>query len=184
MSDIGFTIKGDKNQFLDRKPIIEALGKSQGKALARDGGLVRTIAVRSLRNAPKGKLKKLHDARVKYGHARGPLAKKRALLDLLKAQREASAAPGQPPKNVKGQLKQHLFFQYDAASRSVVIGPEKLGAGVAPAALEYGGPSVTKTRRRNTTTVRRVSIRPHPYMGPALAKARPKLVREWADIVH
>lgn len=49
--------------------------------------------------------------------------------------------PGEPPRSQKGQLKQFLFFSWDPASHSLVVGPSKLpsGGGIVPGTLEFGG---------------------------------------------
>ncbi len=103
--------------------------------------------------------------------------------------RKASAPPGQPPSSHKGLLKKFIFFVYDAAKRSVIIGPQKLQGlvGDAPHALEEGDKStVTVSRRVGRSRARiqkSVSIEARPYMGPAAAKESQKLPSMWADSV-
>src|SRR6478609_7910736 len=58
--------------------------------------------------------------------------------------RKRASAPGAPPSVHKGFLKNFTFFSWDPATRSVVVGPEKLDSVVAkdaPNALEFGGES-------------------------------------------
>lgn len=92
--------------------------------------------------------------------------------------RKKASAPGQPPSSHKGWLKQHLYFAWDQATRSVVVGPAQLGRGTAPRALEFGGPSLSfrrlKVSGRAYTATRVVNIRPRPFMHPALAAELPK----------
>jgi hypothetical protein len=52
--------------------------------------------------------------------------------------RQDVSQPGAAPTNRVGTLKRFIFFVYDPALQSVVIGPESLG-GEAPAILEFGG---------------------------------------------
>ncbi len=99
--------------------------------------------------------------------------------------RKAASPPGSPPSVHKGQIKKFLWFAYDPARRSVVIGPEALpgGKAIAPEVLEYGGTERIKTgttKRRKTVTARYAA---RPFMGPALAKERPKLPGLWANSV-
>jgi hypothetical protein len=79
--------------------------------------------------------------------------------------RKAVSPAGSPPSSHEGSLKNLLFFSYDPASRSVVVGPERFKSGDAPKLLEFGGDSVQRTRRGAS---RAVHYSPHPYMGPAL----------------
>jgi hypothetical protein len=84
------------------------------------------------------------------------------------------APPGKPPRVVKGQLKQFLFFVVDRAE-SVTIGPIKLREGGAPALLEYGGAKNVRRRLRGRRESVRVDYEPHPYMNPALEQVAPKV---------
>src|SRR4051812_25246821 len=54
--------------------------------------------------------------------------------------RKKVSAPGGPPSSHVGTLKQSILFGYDAARKSVVIGPVAFrGSGMGAAALEEGG---------------------------------------------
>jgi hypothetical protein len=68
------------------------------------------------------------------------------------------SAPGKPPANHTGRLRELIFFGLDISNRSVAIGPLKFRDGKAPKLLEFGG----------TTTVNRkpATYRPRPFMGP------------------
>ena len=99
--------------------------------------------------------------------------------------RKGPAPPGQPPHSHTGLLKRFLYFAYEPASDSVVIGPAKLNKpGAAPRVLEHGGKTMVQQRRRGRVVRRRVSIEARPYMGPALEKERPKLPKLWAGSVR
>ena len=91
--------------------------------------------------------------------------------------------PGQPPKSRRGLLKNFIFYGFDLARRSVVIGPQKIYGlkGKAPSVLEYGGNARTKSKRR-TITSSKVSAR--PYMGPAFKKGKKQLASLWSNNVQ
>ncbi len=100
--------------------------------------------------------------------------------------RKAISAPGQPPSSHTGLLKKFIFFGYDAARKTVVVGPMRLNQkiGAAPEALEHGGPSTVVTGRRNRRRKRRIRVKARPYMGPALEKEAPKFAGLWANSVR
>ncbi len=99
--------------------------------------------------------------------------------------RKGAAPPGQPPHSHTGLLKRFLFFAYEPASESVVIGPAKLNKPTeAPRVLEHGGKTLFERRRRGKVVRRRVTIESRPFMGPALEKERPKLPKRWAGSVR
>lgn len=93
--------------------------------------------------------------------------------------RRRSSPPGQPPSAHTRLLRDHIYFGFDPAARSVVIGPVRLGRlpGTAPAALETGGYS----RDHNG---RRVYIRARPYMQPALRRELPQLPPLWRNVIR
>lgn len=83
----------------------------------------------------------------------------------------ATAKPGQPPKSRTGLLKQHIYFVYDKAKDSVIIGPAALSgrreqSRLATEVLEVGGTVV----RDGQTYV----FAKHPYMQPAFEKTLPR----------
>jgi hypothetical protein len=73
--------------------------------------------------------------------------------------------PGEGPTNQSGLLKKFLFYSWDGATQSVLIGPEKLpGAkGKVPKVLEFGGEKIAA----------------RPYMVPSLNAAMAKLPELW-----
>jgi len=99
--------------------------------------------------------------------------------------RKRSAAAGKPPSSHVGLLKRFIFFIYDAAKKSVIIGPVRLNQAVgnAPEALEHGGRSQVVSRRRGRRVVRNVTISEHPFMRPAFDAEKPKLPGMWANSV-
>lgn len=88
--------------------------------------------------------------------------------------RKRPAEEGQPPREVKGQLKKFLFFVVDKAE-SVTIGPIKLSNTKAPGTLEYGGARTTMRMVRGRKQAVKADYKPHPYMNPALDKNAAKV---------
>lgn len=98
--------------------------------------------------------------------------------------RKKSSPPGMPPSSHEGSLRRFLFFGYDPARRSVVIGPARLNkSSGAPETLEYGGRTTVVRIRRGKREKTRVTIQPRPYMRPALKREMPKLKPMWANSV-
>jgi hypothetical protein len=99
--------------------------------------------------------------------------------------RKRISEPGQPPSSHTGLLKRFIFFGYDTARRSVVIGPTRLNStsGTAPGSLEHGGATAVSTRRRGRRVTVRAKVSARPYMGPALQRELPKLPAMWANSV-
>ncbi len=92
--------------------------------------------------------------------------------------RKRISEPGSPPSSHTGLLKKFIFFGYDPAKRSVVIGPERLSQkerGEAPHLLEYGGTGTVERRGKR----RRAKVRARPFMGPAFEKEQPQLPALW-----
>jgi len=98
--------------------------------------------------------------------------------------RKAASAPGSPPSSHTGLLRRFIFFGYERARQTVVVGPMRLNqkAGTAPAALEHGGTSFVEDTRR-WRRKRRLRIAARPFMGPALAKEAPKFPKLWANSI-
>lgn len=95
--------------------------------------------------------------------------------------RKAISKPGSPPSSHEGSLKRLIYFSYDPASRSVVIGPVPLhGKAEAPPLLEFGGTA----RRIRRGKARTVNYRARPFMGPAMQQELPKLPAMWANSVR
>lgn len=88
----------------------------------------------------------------------------------------ASSKPGEPPRSILNYLRKFLFFAWDAASQSVVIGPALFSGaqGTAPRTLEEGGRAITFNGHT-------VFIKPRPFMRPAFDAELPGVPRLWAD---
>lgn len=93
--------------------------------------------------------------------------------------RRGPSRPGRPPHVHRGMLKDLLFFGWDPATRTTVVGPAKFRRGIVPALLEKGG----TTQRKRGKKLLTVHIAARPYMGPALAAAKPNLAESWRDAV-
>ena len=92
--------------------------------------------------------------------------------------RQKPSPPGSPPSSHTGLLRRFIWFGYDPAKESVVIGPARLtanGRGEAPSLLEYGG--VGKTGKK------KARFKARPFMGPAFEKEQDKLPALWAGSV-
>jgi phage gpG-like protein len=98
--------------------------------------------------------------------------------------RKTSAPPGRPPHSHTGLLKRFIFFGYDPATDSVVVGPVGFKRSNAPNVLEFGGTTVVERRTKGTKRRRRVRIGARPFMGPALEKERPKFPVLWRNSVR
>ena len=104
--------------------------------------------------------------------------------------RKSASAPGQPPSvhtNDRVATLKNIWFTYDPANTSVVVGPLKLGRSklsgsnqpTVPALHEYGGVAVVGKGKRR----RRARYAARPFMGPAMIKEMPKFEGLWADSV-
>lgn len=94
--------------------------------------------------------------------------------------RRTISPPGRPPSSHTGLLKRNIFFVYEPARRSVVIGPVLLNrSSGAPELLEHGG---TVIRRVNGRRIR-MTYRPRPYMGPAFEAEQDNLSQLWRNSV-
>ncbi len=169
-------------QFFDKTPVIKAMDAATRKSLSRIGAFVRTSARSSIRSQRKPK---------------------------NKAYVETPSAPGSAPKSRTGKLKNRLFFVYDHAARTVVIGPEKFNgrslfngivqSGTVPQLLESGGTSGVREiqtaaggwipqgrkqpRPGQAKRTRQTVYAARPYMAPALAKNLPKIPEQWRNQV-
>jgi hypothetical protein len=103
--------------------------------------------------------------------------------------------PGETPKSRTGWLKRGIRYAANAASRSVVIGPQKLAgkSGQAAAVLEHGGvadvaetvPEGVGGKLRWKRTGKRIKrpMAARPFMGPALTKSMSELGSIWRNSV-
>ena len=104
--------------------------------------------------------------------------------------RKSASAPGQPPSvhtNDRVATLKNIWFTFNPANTSVVVGPLKLGSSrlvgsdqpTVPALHEFGGVAVVGNGNRR----RRARYAARPFMGPAMIKELPKFEGLWADSV-
>ena len=98
--------------------------------------------------------------------------------------KKGSAPPGKPPHSHEGSLRRLIYFGYDRASDSVVVGPVGFKRSTAPNVLEFGWKTEIQRRRHGKVVRTRVTIDRRAFMGPALEKERPKLPKRWAGSVR
>jgi hypothetical protein len=163
---IEFTIEAAKGNFLDRKAVQDAVGRAAAANLAKQGAAVRRLAQRSIAYAPGPSA----PGEPPHGHRTGKRFRRSRSTGRVRAQ---SVSP----------LREFLYFAFDPASGSVVVGPARLNGplGNAPEALEYGGPSDVYAGPGRT---RKVRVRARPFMHPAERQARDELPSIWRDSIR
>lgn len=98
--------------------------------------------------------------------------------------RKGVSKPGQAPHSHAGHLRRLLFFAYDLATASVVIGPARFRDGEAPNLLEKGGTVVRKRSKARGGGRVRMVYRARPFMGPAMDKELPNLPKRWHNTIR
>ena len=105
----------------------------------------------------------------------GAFIRQRAKTSIRK--RQGPARAGDPPHSHVGLLKKFLFFGYDPASKSVVIGPARLARSTdAPHTLEFGGAAGRPRQLR----IGRVG----PLLREAYGRVRYGLLRSSAQVAR
>ena len=96
--------------------------------------------------------------------------------------RKAISQPGDPPSSHVGTLRRLIYFGYDPARKSVVIGPTPVGGKEveAPPLLEYGGRAKRRDRRGKNVMA---TYRARPFMGPAFEQEKKTLPALWANSI-
>lgn len=180
MIQFGFKLDQAKGAFFDRGAVMAVVDKATRRNLARAGGFIRQTARRSMRRAPK-----------KVGTAGSP--------------------PGSPPytRARSGDFAslRSIFFSWDAAARSVVVGPALLNGSAhqsltVPELHEHGGerqvvevqtrpggpwlPIKSKSRRSKIVAqrTRRARYPARPYMEPALTASLERVTDPWRDSIR
>lgn len=150
---MNLTVNAVKGNFFDRQAVINAVGKAERRVLSKAGANVRKKAMRSIRYGDRPS----RPGRPPAGH--------RTVLKTLRFKGKASS---KGPQAVS-PLREFLFFSYDRATRTVVVGPALLSGkagGQALHALEHGGPSAVVDARGRRHPI---TVRARPFMAPALA---------------
>ncbi len=155
-----------KGLFFDSPKVMRAVDAATRRALSKAGAFIMTRARQSIKKAPYITKKKRGQARTDF--------------------RQKTSISGKPPYSRTGILKRTIFFGYEPAGKTVVIGPVKYGKGEAPNLLEFGG-SVTRTvpppafmKGKGKSRRVRMKYKPRPFMGPAMVKELPNLPKRWA----
>jgi len=106
------------------------------------------------------------------------------------------SAPGEPPRTQTGLLRKNIFFSFDPASRSVVVGPAQLNRGDdSPELLEHGGRATTEVFQRFRIEGGRLvfdpgrrrveaQYQPRPYMQPAYQAGLARQDQFWRQSVR
>jgi len=97
--------------------------------------------------------------------------------------RKGPSAPGQPPHSQTGLLKSFIYYGFNPAQRSVVVGPARIqgaqsyGPMTVPELLEKGG-----IVRGRDGKMHRYEAR--PYMAPAFERSKEEKLDElWRDSI-
>jgi hypothetical protein len=112
----------------------------------------------------------------------GGLIRKTAVNSIRSS--KSVSSPGQPPRSHTGLLKQFIYYSYDPAANSVVIGPVKLAGAKGqdvPHNLECGG--TTTLDSKWSLRSKQTTIKPRPFMVPALETNQEKISKIWANIL-
>jgi hypothetical protein len=155
----------------DLAELIEKAEKASLRNLYKAAGLIHTTAARSIKRAPKEKLK----AQGRDGRGRFTKAV------WQETGRRLSSKPGKPPytHGDPGPLKALMKFGLAEESKTVVVGPMKFESAKAPDVphlLEFGGVSINRNRQK-------YKLEPRPYMRPAEEKSRTKYPQYWQDSI-
>jgi hypothetical protein len=168
--------------FFDQEKVQKALSRARRKALSKVGALVRKRAQRSMRyrNKPSAP-------------GQPPSAHKSKQLAALKRMKRA--------KHNGALLRELLFYGYDTAAGSVVVGPLGFKGSDAPKLHEFGGSKAgggrtiwIKAGRKPKGGVERdgltkvtlngsVRYPARPFMRPALDAVVPKMAEQFRNTV-
>lgn len=171
-----FRLRTVVRSFFDRDVVMRAMDSQTRQTLSRFGAYVARRAkslIRPARQLPLGEMSadELLQYRIAQAAAKraGRAAPKRPL---------ASSKPGEPPRSILGYLRRFIYFGWDPATHSVVIGPALFGgaSGTAPRVLEEGG--MTVNYKGKTLT-----IKPRPFMSPAFQAELVELPKIWQQSV-
>jgi len=170
-------------QFFDRATVRRRMDRRKRGLLSRAGSFIRTAAKSSLKRARQKSLGEMTAEERRAYEVRKGMTQRKGRRPPRRPER--TSAPGKPPllHMRPSPLKRLIYFAYDPARDSVVIGPLRFGRAGAEA-LEYGG-AVAARRRR-------VRVRARPFMRPALGagledlkrKGGTSLPRFWDNIVR
>jgi hypothetical protein len=161
------SVKFNFSGFFDRKAVLKAVNAADRKILNEVGRKVRSTAQKSIKYADGPSA----PGSAPHGHKTRQITRK-------------SKKTGKSRTRNVSYLREFLYYKYDFATRSVVVGPERLDSTVDPSALralEEGGVSRVSAPGGKT---RSVQIRKRPYMKPALDSNLPDFTRMWHNSVR
>jgi len=136
--NLTFTCKG---WFLDRERVRKFIGARTADALSKAGALVRTIARRSMR----------------YVTSLAAQQRQVAAGERKRLTGEPSpSSPGSPPHAVRPHpwIREFLYYAYDPAAGSVIIGPVRLSSRInVPSLHEFGGTVMVRNKHRRVRKI-------------------------------
>jgi hypothetical protein len=154
-----------KAAFFDSPKIMRSVDTATRRALSKFAAFVRTRARTSL----------------KYGDKpSAPVSPPTIHKTMVRT--KTSKKTGVTKTQSVSPLREFIFFAYEAARQSVVIGPAKLNKiGDAPKALEYGGTSMIMDHGKTVS----IRVRPRPFMHPAFeTEIKKSLPQLWKNSVR
>ena len=162
--ELGFDIV---DLFFDRPGLLRVIDKQTRDRLQKMGGKVRDYARRSIKRKQPSKLQ-LEKSRGGPPNWYPEHVRNRAKASIQKRINSASE-PGQPP--FSHSTNQHnlrsIWYAWDPATKTVVVGPVKFSDSNVPEILEYGGTSESIVWVKRKPVRKKVKIAARPYMEPA-----------------
>lgn len=183
----------DFSMFLDRSNVFERLDRRNKTLLLRTGGFTRTAMKNQMKRAPKKKTiqraidddgaEVLIDNAGRMHRRDGTYLPASHADKIVQAQRvHNNSKPGEPPYAREGSLKRLIYFGFDPAGPSVVVGPMRFatrtrpgGGKSVPELLNEGG--VAKLAMPGGETVS-ATFKPRPFTPRPLAAGAEFLARE------
>jgi hypothetical protein len=163
------TVTQSKASFFDRKAVTDAIGKAKAGVLARQGGLVRTIARRSMRKK-KGPSKP----------GTPPNVHKGLLKDLLFFAFDPQTNTVVVGPAALGGSKAPSTLEYGGDTEEWGI-YDRRGRFVPLRKMSREG--FAAARKSGKVVKRKAKVAARPFMSAALAVAKPKLAAMWKDQV-
>lgn len=172
MSSVTMSVKQMQGGFLDRKKVVDAVGKARAKVMARQGAIVRSIAKNSMRK------KKGASAPGEPPHAHKATIKRLLYFAYDSARMVVVVGPaklGESDPPVPGKLEKGFTLKVKGI----------IGKGNKFVPLKMLKP---KTRalmlKQNRVVQKSIRVAPRPYMAPALKKSKPLLAKPWRGAVR
>lgn len=161
---MGFDLVRVRDTFFDRKGVADSIAPAVKKALSKFGAFVRRRAKSSL----KYKAGSAAPGKPAHAHRSGAFTRTTKIKGKTKSQ------PASP-------LREMIYFGYDRATQSVVIGPAAGGPRTgAPEKIEHGGTAVVRHGGKRVA----VTIRPRPTMQLAFAAERGNAAENFRDLIR